>query len=178
VHTLRSISGILLTCAVAAGAVACSSNSSAPPAPSAPAATSAGASSAPGASGAGSNAATEQAIAANWIAFFDAKTPVAKRVQLLQDGPEFQALIQAQSGSSIASEASATVTKVTLTSSIQARVSFTVLLAGAPALPNQYGTAVYEDGVWKVGAQSFCNLMALEGSTSELPPVCASTSAG
>jgi hypothetical protein len=54
-------------------------------------------------------------------------------------------------------------------------VSFTVLLAGAPALPGQIGTAVYEDGIWKVGAQSFCNLMALEGSSSALPSICSAT---
>jgi len=116
-------------------------------------------------------------VAANWIAFFSSKTPVSRRVALLQDGSQFQAIIQAQAGSSIASQASATVTKVALTSPTLARVIFTVLLAGAPALPNQTGTAVYEDGIWKVGVQSFCSLMALEG-TSGLPSACNSPSAG
>jgi hypothetical protein len=171
VHTLRSISGILLTCAVAAGVAACSGNSS--PAPSAPSATAAPSAAASGSGATGSQAASEEAVAANWIAFFSAKTPVARRVALLQDGQQFQALIQAQAGSSIASEASATVTKVTLTSATQAKVIFTVMLAGAPALPDQIGTAVYENGTWQVGVGSFCNLMALEdGGTSSLPSVC------
>lgn len=171
---------IFMTCAVTASAVACSTSPSAPSAPSAPAAPSAttggaGTTGSTGSTG-GGTAGAEQAVATNWTAFFDAKTSVARRVQLLEDGPEFQAIIQAQEGSSIASQASATVTKVTLTSPQQARVSYSILLAGTPALPGQTGTAVYEDGLWKVGVQSFCALLSLEngGSTSSLPSACSS----
>src|SRR3982074_428669 len=32
---------------------------------------------------------TESVIAANWTAFFNPKTPVAKRISLLQDGQQF-----------------------------------------------------------------------------------------
>lgn len=168
---------IFMTCAVTAGAVACTSNPSGPSAPSAPAAPSAttAGSGTSGSTGTGP-ATAEQAVAANWTAFFNAKTSVARRVQLLEDGPQFQAIIQAQEGSSIASQASATVTKVTLTSQEQARVSYSILLAGTPALPGQIGTAVLQDGLWKVGVQSFCSLLSLEngGSTSSLPSACQS----
>lgn len=175
-RTLRLISTIFMTCAVTASAVACSTSPSGPSAPSAPAApsaTTAGASS-PGTT---SLAGAEQQVATNWTAFFSAKTSVARRVELLQDGPEFQAIIQAQEGSSIASQASATVTKVTMDSLVNptlARVSYSILLAGTPALPGQTGTAVLEGGTWKVGVASFCNLLSLEngGSKASLPAAC------
>lgn len=177
-RTLRLISTIFMTCAVTASAVACSSSPAGPSAPSAPAAPSAptaGASS-PGSAG-NSLAGAEQQVAANWTAFFSAKTSVAKRVELLQDGSQFQAIIQAQEGSSIAQQASATVTKVTMDSPVNptlARVSYSILLAGTPALPGQTGTAVLQGGTWKVGVDSFCNLLSLEngGSKASLPAAC------
>jgi hypothetical protein len=157
---------VLLTCALAAAVAACG-NSSATSGGSLP--------TAPGASAtSGSSAATEQQIAANWTAFFNPKTPVSRRVALLQDGSTFAAIIQAQSGSTLESEASASVSQVALTSSTQARVSYSILLNGSPALPNQSGIAVLEGGTWKVGVSSFCGLLALEngGSTKSLPQLC------
>jgi hypothetical protein len=43
-------------------------------------------------------------------------------------------------------------------------------------LTNQSGTAVYEDGTWKVGVSSFCGLLTIEnsGKTAGLPAPCAS----
>jgi len=137
--------------------------------PTAPPATSSGP------AGSGSQAATEQQIAANWTTFFNPKTPVSKRVALLQDGQTFASIISAQAGSTLESEASASVTQVALTSSTQARVNYSILLAGQPALPNQHGVAVLQGGVWKVGVSSFCALLTLEqgGSTKGLPAACA-----
>jgi hypothetical protein len=176
VRTLRVISLILVTCAVTASAVACDNNTpSAPSAPSAPVAPSAPTSGGGGTgSGAAAEQAAEQAVAKNWQTFFNAKTPPSKRVALLQDGPEFTALIEAESQSSLASEASATVTKVRLTSASQAQVSYTIELGGQPALSDQIGTAVLDNGVWKVGVGSFCNLEILMngGSSSTLPQTC------
>jgi hypothetical protein len=112
------------------------------------------------------------------VAFFDAKTPVTRRVALLQDGSEFAAVIKSMAGSSLASEASAKVGKVTVVSPAEAKVSYSILVSGSPALPNQVGTAVYQDGTWKVGVASFCGLLALEngGSTKSLPAACKAAS--
>jgi hypothetical protein len=164
VKTRRLISCILLACAVGAGLAACSSSSSttsSAPAAAAPSATS---------TSSGSSSA-EKTIAANWTAFFSPKTPVDKRVSLLQNGSTFASVIRAQASSSLASEASAQVTKVTVTSPTQATVIYTVLLAGTPALSNQKGVAVYQDGTWKVGLASFCGLLTLENS-GKTPSVC------
>jgi hypothetical protein len=149
----------LTTAACGGGSSPSSSHTSTPP----PAATSAGA---------GGNAVAE--ITTNWEAFFSAKTPVPQRVSLLQDGSQFQSVIQAQAGGGLASQASAKVTKVTVTSPTQATVKYDILLNGTPALANQTGTAVLDNGTWKVGVTSFCGLLAIEngGKTTGLPAAC------
>ena len=113
----------------------------------------------------------------NWATFFNAKTPAATRVSLLQNGQDFESVIKAQSGSGLASSVTAKVTKVTVVSPAQANVTYTIYVAGAPELTNRPGTAVRENGIWKVGDASFCGLLALQngGSTSNLPSVCSKT---
>jgi hypothetical protein len=116
-------------------------------------------------------------IKANWEAFFSASTPVAKRVALLQNGQLFRSLIAAQAKSSLAASASAKVTKVSNVTSSQAAVTYSIIVAGTPALSNQKGVAVYDGGTWKVGDASFCGLLGLEKSSglikiSALPAAC------
>ena len=123
--------------------VACgSSGTTAPKASSSPPAS---ASAAPAASASGS--ATAQ-ITADWQAFFNAKTPVARRVELLQNGQVFAAVIRAQAGSTLASAATAQVTKVTLVSPAQAKVTYSILVGGTPQLKNLAGVAILQDGTW------------------------------
>jgi hypothetical protein len=113
-------------------------------------------------------------ITTNWETFFNGKTPVSQRVSLVQDGSQFQQVIQAQAGSALASGATAKVTKVTVTSPTQATVKYNILEGGTPALSNQTGTAVLENGTWKVGVTSFCGLLTIEngGKTTGLPAAC------
>jgi hypothetical protein len=108
------------------------------------------------------------------MAFFNPNTPASKRISLLQDGQQFASIIKAQASSGLAAAASAKVTKVTLISATQAKVTYTILENGQPALQNQTGISVYQDGTWKVGIASFCSLLALEngGKTSALPAAC------
>jgi hypothetical protein len=114
-------------------------------------------------------------ITANWVAFFNPKTPMAKRVSLLQNGPAFASNIQTSAGFPGASSASAKVTKVTVTSATQADVTYSILLLGQPipGLTNTKGVAVLEGGTWKVGDASFCVLLTLEGG-GKAPSVCKS----
>jgi hypothetical protein len=118
--------------------------------------------------------AAESVIMKNWAEFFSAKAPLAKRISLVQDGQEFASVLKAQAGSTLAAEASAQVLKATGVSSTQARVAYTILLDGKPALRHQTGIAVYQSGTWKVGIASFCSLLDLEngGKTSSQPAVC------
>jgi hypothetical protein len=148
----------------AAGAPSASApapSSSAPVSSSAPASSPAApGSSAPAA--AGGNAKAQ--ITTNWEAFFNGQTGAAKKISLLQNGDKFAAIIRAQAGSGLASSAGAKVTAVVVNSATSATVSYDITLSGATALANQTGTAVYEDGMWKVGDVSFCQLLKLENN--------------
>jgi hypothetical protein len=166
-----ALAGIAVLATACGGTSPSTSNTtSAPPATS----------SAPAPSGSASpgSAATVTAITTNWEAFFNAKTPDNQRVALLQDGSQFASIIHSQSGSGLAALATAKVTHVTVNSPTMATVSYEILISGTPELKNQTGTAVYQNGVWKVGVASFCGLLTIEnaGKTAGLPAAC--TSAG
>jgi hypothetical protein len=174
---------IILGCALAGAVAACgssgsstsaASNSPSSAAASSPAASSAPASSAPASSPAPTGSAAATAIAADWTAFFSAKTPVNTRIGLLEDGPEFAALIKAQANSGAATAASAKVITVTMTSPTQATVIYDIVVSGSPVLSGQKGVSVLQGSTWKVGVSSFCGLVTLEqgGKTTGLPSAC------
>ena len=125
----------------------------------------------PSSGGAASAAVTQ--IKTNWETFFNPKTPVTQRVNLLQNGSAFASIIKAQAGSPLASSATSTVSAVTVESSTQAKVTYSILVGGSPALKNQPGVSVFQDGIWKVGDQSFCALLTLENN-GKAPSACAS----
>src|ERR1700727_664873 len=141
-----------LTLAACGGSSGSSTSpSSAPVASSAPA-TSAPPSPIPPAS----SAAAARTIASTWSACFNPKTPGAQRANLLEDGQDFTAVIQAQASSPLASAATAKATQVTAPSAQQATLIYDLVVAGQSALANQSGTAVLQGGTWKVGLTSFC----------------------
>jgi hypothetical protein len=169
--------------ALAAALAACSSgssgssSSSAAASPSAPAATSAPATPAAAASPSAAastsapagQAAAVAAITKNWVTFFNGKTPAATRVALVQDGQKFASVLKSMASSAQSQTASVSVQKVTLTSATQAAVNYTILVSGTAMLANQKGTAVLEDGTWKVGLASFCGLLALQSGGKAAP---------
>jgi hypothetical protein len=170
---------VLLTAGLALAGCSSGSTSSTPPkqpsSSSPPSPSPSSSSSAPsGSSEPTAGAAATAAIETNWAKFFSAKTPVAQRIALLQNGSQFSSVITSQAGSPLATAASAKVTHVTLTGTSQASVGYNILLSGKTALAGQTGEAVYQDGVWKVGDTSFCALLTLEagGSKKSLPAGC------
>jgi hypothetical protein len=167
---------ILLACALVTGVAACGSSGGGSTASGSSSPASSGASSPAASATAGGGSAASKQIAANWTAFFNAKTPVAKRISLLQDGQQFASVIKSQAGGGLAASATAKVTKVTVSSPAQAAVTYNILVAGQTALSGKTGTAVKQNGTWKVGLASFCGLLALEngGKTSGLPSACQS----
>jgi hypothetical protein len=146
-----------------------SSSSSSAPAASAPAS-----SSAPSSPSTGSSSAAVAQITANWEKFFSSSTPVAEKATLLQNGSTFEAAIKAFANFPLASSLGAKVTNVTVNSATSATVTYSITTAsGSTLLPNQKGTAVYQDGVWKVGDASLCGLFKLiPGGT--VPAACSS----
>jgi hypothetical protein len=143
--------------------------------PTTPATSPAATSSAPSGAEPESGPGAVAAIKKNWATFFNGKTPTARRVQLIQGGDKLAKVLKAQqAGNPLASSATAKVTHVTLTGTSQASVTYSILLGGQAALSGKQGVAVYEDGVWKVGLASFCDLLKLEnaGNASGLPSAC------
>jgi hypothetical protein len=100
--------------------------------------------------------------------FFSAKTSVPDRIAVLQDGPRFKALVTSFADNPLAKNVSVTVGTVTLQGANKAKVAYTVKVGGTK-LPQQTGTAVRQNGIWKVGYQPLCKLVALSGTT---PAVC------
>jgi len=176
----RRMAAPALGLALAATMAACSSSStttaaspsSAPPSSAAalsPAVTSSSAvASSPGQAASGN---AKAQITSNWEAFFNGQTSAAKKIALLENGQKFASVINAQAGSGIATSAGAKVTAVVVNSPTKATVSYDITLSGTTALANQTGTAVYQNGTWKVGDVSFCQLLKLENAGTA-PSVC------
>jgi len=143
---LAPVLGLALAGAVAACSSS-SSSSSSPPATSAPASSAAGSS-------------TAAQISANWEKFFNSSTSTSQRVTLLQNGSTFEAAIAALSKLPLASGIGATVTNVTVDNGT-AIVNYNITSGGKSLLPGQVGTAVYQNGTWKVGDGSLCGLFKL-----------------
>jgi hypothetical protein len=120
-----------------------------------------------------SPAATIAQIKDNWTKFFDGSTSASDRTALLQNGPKFAQIMAAINSSPLATGVKAKVTRVKLLTPSTASVTYTILLSGQPVLPNAKGTAVLDQGVWKVGAGSFCGLVKLETGGGAVPAVCA-----
>jgi hypothetical protein len=117
------------------------------------------------------NPAVEKAqIKSAYEKFFSGRTSLSDRVALLQNGSRFKPVIQVFASNPLAKHVSATVSSVTLHGQDKAKVVYTVKLDGAE-LPKQTGTAVRENGMWKVGDASLCRLVSLGGST---PSACKS----
>jgi hypothetical protein len=116
-----------------------------------------------------SSASTASHVTAAWTTFFKGSTSAAGRLALLQDPTAFAAAIRAQTSSSFAKGLSVKVSKVKVTSSTTATVTYSILIGGSPELPGAKGEAVLVGGHWKVSTQSFCSLLQLEGGA---PPIC------
>jgi ABC-type glycerol-3-phosphate transport system substrate-binding protein len=115
-----------------------------------------------GSSGGSSNASDQ--IKSTYENFFSGKTSISDRVALLQNGPQFKAVVTSFANNPLAKNVGVTVSKVTLEGSDKAKVVYTVKLGGS-ALPAQTGSAVLQNGKWKVGFASLCRLVALGGTT-------------
>jgi hypothetical protein len=124
-----------------------------------------------GGSSKSSNTANDKAqIESAYVKFFSGKTSLSDRVALLENGQKFKPVVQAFASNPLAKNVSATVSSVTLQGANKAKVVYSVKLGGA-ALPTQNGTAVRQDGKWKVGDAGLCKLVALGGAT---PSACKS----
>jgi hypothetical protein len=110
------------------------------------------------------DAAAQAQIKSAYQKFFSGQTSVSDRAAVLQNGSKFKSIIQAFASNPLAKNVSVAVSSVALQGANNAKVVYTVKL-GSAGLPKQTGTAVLQNGTWKVGYASLCKLVALQGST-------------
>lgn len=104
-------------------------------------------------------------IIANFERFFDSETPQEEAFTLAEDIDEIgEALTAAAEAFPLPGRRTVEVGDVTFTSETSADVAFAILVAGEVLLPDVDGNAVLEDGVWKVGRKTNCDLAALAGT--------------
>ncbi|MGZ9930117.1 hypothetical protein ACXNSR_09495 [Streptomyces sp. NC-S4] len=123
----------------------------------------------PAADGPADPEAAEAQIEKNWTAFFDPKTPTEEKAALLQHGDLLEVLLDGFSAGAEAAKASAVVTGVTFTTPTEAEVTYDLKVGDETVMPGSKGTAVLEDGVWKVSLKTLCALVGLSGA--EAPPL-------
>ncbi|MCK1823228.1 hypothetical protein MTQ10_27460 [Streptomyces sp. XM83C] len=111
-------------------------------------------------------AAAEREIKENWQKFFDPATPLKDKQRLLENGEQMAPVLQAFSGDKRGGQVTARVEDTEFTSATEATVTYTLLLNGATALPDASGTAVEQDGTWKVSVRTLCALVQLSGNGS------------
>jgi hypothetical protein len=128
-----------------------------------------------GGGGGSGDADARAAIEQNWETFFDGSGSASPetRAGLLQNGAQFESIIRTVAANPLSKQLSAKVDNVDVTGPDSAKVKYTLYLGKTAVLKNAEGTAVREDGTWKVGYASFCQLLALQGAT---PKACASAS--
>jgi hypothetical protein len=108
--------------------------------------------------------APEKAVTKAYELFFSTATSFAKSMAVLQHGVEFCPSLAAVNHTTFGKQkTSATVESIRLTNPKLASVKFTIKVAGQVVLPHAKGYAVLENGDWKVAAETFCQLLTLEG---------------
>jgi hypothetical protein len=100
-------------------------------------------------------------ITTAWETFLSSNTKSAAAVALLENGDQLgQALKKArQEDKATGGKRSAHVKKITFTSATNATVNY--ILHAAGQVLNSAGTAVLQDGKWKVSEVTFCTLVVL-----------------
>ncbi|MFV0136852.1 hypothetical protein ACLGIH_27245 [Streptomyces sp. HMX87] len=114
-------------------------------------------------------AAAEREIEENWEKFFDPDTPVEDKQAVLENGDRMAPVLQAFGGDERAGQVEAEVSRVEFTSPTEAKVTYSLALQGSTALPDASGTAVEQDGTWKVSAKTLCALVQMSGNGSASP---------
>jgi hypothetical protein len=113
--------------------------------------------------------AAEKEIRRNWRKFFDPAVPTADKRAVLENGDEMTEVLKGFDGDERGEQVEAKVEKVEFTSATGADVTYALTLKGATALPGASGTAVEQDGTWKVSVKTLCALVQLSGNTSPGP---------
>jgi hypothetical protein len=108
-------------------------------------------------------------IQQNWEKFFDPAVSQKDKQAVLENGDQMTKVLQGFNGDKRGQQVQAKVEKVEFTSPTDANVTYSLTLKGATALPGASGTAVEQDGTWKVSVKTLCALVQLSGNESPGP---------
>lgn len=114
-------------------------------------------------------AAAQQEIRQNWEKFFDPAVSAKDKLAVLENGEQMAPVLQGFNGDQRGQQVKSNVEKIEFTSPTGANVTYTLTLNGATALPNASGTAVEQNGTWKVSVKTLCALVQLSGNGSSSP---------
>jgi hypothetical protein len=115
-----------------------------------------------GSGGSGGNDAQSQ-IKSAYTTFFAPGTSLQDRIAVLQDGSKFKPVVQSFASNPLAKHVSVTVSSVMMQGANAAKVIYTVKVGGT-SLSKLDGTAIKQNGTWKIGYQGLCNLVSLGGT--------------
>ena len=166
--------GLILVTAISACSSSSSSSSSSASSPATATASGNSASSAPATAG-GSSSGTTSQITTNWNKFFSSSTPTSEREQLLENGAQFAPALTALGSIPVSSK----VDSVTMSSATKATVKYNLTALGQTVASGVSGSAVLQNGTWKVGDDVLCGLLTegkAAGMVSAVPSVCSSAS--
>ncbi|MEV0122863.1 hypothetical protein AB0I16_15175 [Streptomyces sp. NPDC050703] len=167
-RAVLAVAALLLVVPAAAACGDDSGGGDGDPPPEPPAKTSAGPTG-DGAAAPADPAAAESEVTENWEKFFDPEVPLKEKETVLEDGARMRAVLESFSGDERGEQVAAEVGEVEFTSAEEADVTYALTLKGATALPDASGTAVDQDGTWKVSVKTLCALVKLSGNASPGP---------
>ena len=146
---------------VAVTATACGGSSSGGSTPSQTPAAGTSSTPAAAATAPADEAAAKAEITTAWETFLSSDTKPADAVALLENGDQLGAALKKarQEDKATGGKRFAKVTKITFTSPTNANVAYKLHAAGR--VLNAAGTAVLQDGKWKVSEVTFCTLVVL-----------------
>jgi hypothetical protein len=114
-------------------------------------------------------AAASAEVKQNWALFFDGSKPAAQRIPLVEGGASLGQALALGAKDPNATKTTAVATSVSFTSPTEAAVVYDLKVAGTPVLPGAQGTAVLDQGTWKVSKHTFCQLIQLGQGGSAVP---------
>lgn len=105
----------------------------------------------------------------NWSDFFSASVPYSQKNALLEDSASLQEALALSEKNPLSKQTESAVTAVTFTSATAATVTYDLSLYKNKVITGGEGTAVLDDGSWKVSKFTFCQLQKLGAKDKPVP---------
>ena len=102
----------------------------------------------------------EKKVADSWDKLFDNTASLDERKAKLENGDKMSSLVETLIADPMAKAISSKTTAVKIQGD-KATVTYDIVAAGVPLMPNQTGQAVKQNGEWKVSLGTICSLVGM-----------------